>query len=110
MEEKNCFICLKGKVQRWFFHCVENIKSKYSLWGKLASGKLGVSKALRDKRRSAWQQTTRALVKRVFEQAKEDFKETIQLNVWAPESRKLSGTLIVNLPKLVPPEGRDFLG
>lgn len=97
MEKKNCFTCLKGKVQRSVSHYVGKIKSKYSLWGKLASGKLGVSRALRDKRRSTWQQTTRDLVKRVFEQAEEDFKETIQLNVWDPESRKLSGTLITNM-------------
>lgn len=97
MEEKNCFICLKVKAQRWFFHRVENIKSKYSLWGKLASGELGVSKALRDKRRSTWQQTTRPLVGEVLRKAEKEFKESIYLDVYCPSTPILFGAKITNL-------------
>lgn len=85
--------------RQWVLSPITKVQNMYSLrlWGKIESGKLGVSKALRDKRRSAWQQTTRLLVERVFDKAEEDFKETIQLGVWKPEDRGLSGTLMANL-------------
>ena len=67
------------------------------LWCKLASGETTATTALRSKRRSEWQQTTRPLVKRVFEQAEKDFKEIIKLTNGGPNRQGFPGTALTNL-------------
>ena len=86
-------------TRHWIASCYTKCLSWYSqgLWGQLAKGELGVSTELRDKRRNKWQQTTRGMVERVFMQAKQNFKEIIELDVWTPDSKDFSGTLKTNL-------------
>ena len=84
-------------------HCIASCYTQclswcsQKLWRKIANGELGVSTELRNKRRNEWQQTTSGMVERVLVQAKQDFKEIIELDVWTPKSRDFSGTLKTNL-------------
>ena len=97
MELKKCFN--RAILWRWLSvgraWCWEKVATW--LWCRVASGETTANANLRNKRRREWQQTTRPLVERVFDQAKEDFKGIIKLDVWKPESMGFSGTQKGNL-------------
>lgn len=89
------FSNVKHRLSSCYTRCLNWYSQR--LWGQLAKGELGVSTELRDKRRNEWQQSTRGMVERVLEQAQQDFKEIIELDVWTPKSKDFSGTLKTNL-------------
>lgn len=70
--------------------CITRCLNRYSqrLWRKFANGELAANSTLRDKRRAEWQQATRPLVERVFEQAKQDFEGVSSWMYGRPKARR----------------------